>query len=200
MSTWLPSLITGFFLILVQILSAYWLSYVAEKNKRDINKELEDDRARLQAELQAKLHAFQTRYSLLHEKRALAIEELFSLLTRVQNDLQVWAAWDNLSRRETKAEFYFKTQDDFRKAVDFFDEKRIYFDEVVGVEVRRLVSVATMVFDSQESIESMNDRSPDFALQMKQTAKAIIDENIHPIMNRLEDRFKRLLDAEQPTE
>ncbi len=102
--------------MVVQILLAYWLSRVTERHKRDLSKEIEDYkkviskeleayRIQLQAEFQTKFHEFQTRYSLLHQKRAEAIETLFALLAKVQNDLQVWAAWENLSRKETKLEW-----------------------------------------------------------------------------------------------
>src|SRR6266496_2187747 len=120
-----PSLITGLFVVLVQILLAYWLSKVTERHKRDLSKEIEDYkkvigkelegyRIQLQAEFQTKFHEFQTRYSLLHQKRAEAIETLFALLAKVQNDLQVWAAWEKLSRKETRLESHIKTREDFQ--------------------------------------------------------------------------------------
>ncbi|HEY0725866.1 MAG TPA: hypothetical protein VGD41_18100 [Pyrinomonadaceae bacterium] len=106
--------------ILVQLLVAYWLSKVSERNKiavvneiedykKEINKELEEHRARLQGDLQTRLYLFQTKFSLLHQKRAAAIEELFALLARVQNDLQVLAAWERVRQSQTKREFFFKT-------------------------------------------------------------------------------------------
>ncbi len=138
-----PSVITGLFVVLVQILLAFWLSRVTEGHKKalskdiedykkSISKELEAYRIRLQGEFQTKFHEFQTRYSLLHQKRAEAIEILFALLVKVQNDLQVWAAWEKLSRKETRLESHIKTREDFQKLIDFYDEKRIYFDVPIG--------------------------------------------------------------------
>src|SRR5229473_2785187 len=155
-----PSLITGTFVVVVQILLAYWLSRVTERLKRDLSKEIEDYkkviskeleayRIQLQAEFQTKFHEFQTRYSLLHQKRAEAIETLFALLAKVQNDLQVRAAWENLSRKETKLEWHIKTREDFQRLIDFYDEKRIYFDIPISTCVRAIVGTVTLLLDNQ---------------------------------------------------
>ncbi|SRR6266516_256539 len=205
-----PSFITGLFVVLVQILLAYWLSRVTERHKKDLSKEIEDYkkviskeldgyRIQLQAEFQTRFHEFQTRYSLLHQKRAEAIETLFALLTKVQNDLQVWAAWETLSRKETKLEWHTKTRKDFQNLIDFYDEKRIYFDVPIGTCVRVIVSTVTLLLDNQGSIESLRESAPEFAEEMRVSATKIINENIHPLMNRLEDRFKGMLAAESPS-
>jgi hypothetical protein len=205
----IPSAITGCFLILVQVLIAFWLTKVTERTrgkvatqledyKKDISKELENHRSSLQSDFQARLYAFQTKYSVLHEKRAAAIEQLFSLLARVQNDLQIWAAKDRISLNQSEQEFFFKTRDDFRKLIDFFDEKRIYFDDETSGMIRPLVGIINMVLESQESIESVKHSAPHFANQMKENANNLIEINIHPLMNRLEDKFKVLLSAELP--
>lgn len=205
-----PSLITGFFVVLVQILLAYWLSRVTERHKQDLSREIEDYkkviskelegyRIQLQAEFQTKFHEFQTRYSLLHQKRAEAIETLFALLAKVQNDLQVWAAWEVLSRKGTKLEWHVKTREDFQNLIDFYDEKRIYFDVPIGTCVRAIVSTVESLLDSQGSIESLRESDPELAEQMRVSATSIMNDNIHPLMNRLEDRFKRMLAAEAPS-
>src|SRR5258705_13844699 len=120
-----PSLISGLFVVIVQILLAFWLSKVTEKQKvklsldvedykKDISKELEIHRLRLQSEFQSRLHEFQTKYSLLHQRRADAIERLFELLTDVQNDLQIWEAWENLPRPDSQQEFYEKSYERYQ--------------------------------------------------------------------------------------
>lgn len=204
-----PSVISGLLVILVQILSTLWLSKNTERYKRDLSKdiedykkvisrELEDYKVQLQAEFQTTFYEFQTRYSLLHQKRAEAIETLFALLAKVQNDLQVWAAWKNLSRKESKLEWHIKTRDDFQRLIDFYDEKRIYFDTPIGTCVRAIVGTVTLLLDNQGSIESLRESVPEAAEQMQANATNIIDENIHPLMHRLEERFKQMLAAEAP--
>lgn len=54
-----------------------------EEHKRDISRGLEDHKFQLQSSFQTKFYEFQTRYSLLHQKRAEAIEKLFELFVMV---------------------------------------------------------------------------------------------------------------------
>ena len=206
LATLAPSLITSFFLVITQILVAGWLSRRTERYKRDLSKEIEDHKkviskelegykVQLQADFQTEFYEFQTRYSLLHQKRAEAIETLFGLLAKVQNDLQILAAWENLSRTETRAEFYAKSQKDFEALIDFFDQKRIYFDSVVSGRVRALVGVVRQLLTGQESIEALRQSAPEYAHSMQQTAINILNDTVHPLMNRLEEQFRTLLSA-----
>ncbi|SRR6266852_7644082 len=196
-----PTVITSFVLVVTQVVVAGWLSRRTERYKRDLSEELgkklETHRIQLQSEFQTKLYEFQTRYSLLHQKRAEAIEKLFELLVDVQNDLQVWAHWQSLNRKETKEEFYTMSRERFQRLIEFYDRKRIYFDRTtVGIRVTKIVSTVTFLSSGYDSIESLSKSVPEFAEQMKTNARNIIDDIIHPLMNELEDEFKRLLSAE----
>src|SRR5215813_13698714 len=62
-----------------------------ENHKSVLTMKLDTHRHELQSDFQAGLYEFQTRDSLLHQKKAEAIEKLFALLARVQNDLKIWA-------------------------------------------------------------------------------------------------------------
>jgi len=205
-----PSLVSGLFLVIVQILLALWLSKVTERQKvklsrevedykKDISKELETHRLRLQSEFQTTFYEFQTKYSLLHQRRADAIERLFELLADVQNDLQLWEAWENLPQRETQQEFYDRSYERYQALIQFYDRKRIYFDEDVGACVRAIVRIVSLLRSGYASVDSLSRLTPEFVTQMKANAKSIIDDNIHPLMNRLENRFKILLSADLPS-
>ena len=143
------------------------LSKGIEDHKKGISKELELYKLQLQSSFQTKLYEFQTRYSLLHQKRAEAIEKLFGLLAKVQNDLQIWAYWGAVPRKETKEEFFLKTQEDFQNMIDYFDEKRIYFDEEIKNSLLQLVRVIQLILDSHNSIESASRSIPILADQIK---------------------------------
>ncbi len=62
-----------------------------------------------------------------------------------------------------------------------------------------MVGTVTLLLDNQSSIESARESSPEIAEQLKTTPTKIIDENIHPLMHRLEERFKAILSAETPS-
>lgn len=208
-----PSLVAGAILVLVQVLLAYWLSKVPERYKnllskeledykKDITKELETHRIRLQFDVQTQLHQFQTKYSLLHEKTADAIERLFELLANVQMDMQRWADWGNPTRQSTGTELYAKTKADLGRLIEYFDRKRIYFDGVTRNDVIGMVHLVTFLLDGHDSIEWLNASGSDYAdmsASMKASAKNIVNDNIGPLMDRLEKRLRELLSAEPPT-
>lgn len=202
-----PALLAGAITTLVQVLITQRLSRALaryqselgkdlEGHKKLISKEIEAYKVELQAEFQTKFYEFQTRYSLLHQKKSEAIETLFGLLAKVQNDLQILAAWERVPRRVTRGEFYAQSERDFRDLIDFFDQKRIYFDTTVGGRVRALVGAATQFLAGQESIEVMRRDAPELADQIQQTANGILDDYVHPLMCRLEEQFKTMLSAE----
>ena len=207
-----PSLITGLVVVLVQILLAYWLSKVPERYKnqlskeiedykRDITKELETHRIQLQSEVQTQLYEFQTKYSLLHEKTADAIEKLFECLANVQMDMQRWTDWGSPTRQNEGAELYAKTKADLRLLIEYFDRKRIYFDRATRSDVISIVSLVTFLLDGHDSIEWLNASGSAYAemsASMKANAKNIVDDNIGPLMDRLDNRFRNLLSAEPP--
>jgi hypothetical protein len=198
-----PSLVA----LIVPVITSLWLArrmatYQTRLNKdledykKEISKDLELHKAQLHTAFQKQLYQFQTRYSLLHQKRAAAIETLFQLLAKVQNDLQIWAAWEFLPGKETIEEFMEKTHEDFQSLINFYDEKRIYFDEEIGNGVLNIVKTTRMLLDSHKNIERSKKAIPELAAQLKYQAGTIIDQNIHPVMNQLENRFRNLLSAE----
>jgi hypothetical protein len=170
-----------------------------EDHQRFISRELEIHKFKLQSVIQTKFYQLQTRHSWLHQKRAEAIEKLFELLARVQNDLMVLNNWEVSSRLETKEEFYAKTRNDFTNLINFSDEKRIYFGREV---VERLKAIATAVENlllGPMSLEYLNNSIPTDGELPKNQASKILDEGIHPLMSQLELIFKKILSAELPT-
>jgi hypothetical protein len=205
-----PSLISGSFVIVAQVILAFWLSRVTarqtvalskeiEDYKKNISKELEIHRLSMQSEFQLRLYEYQTKYSLLHQRRADAIERLFELLTDVQNDLQIWEAWESLLRPDSQQEFYEKSYERYQNLINYYDRKRIYFDDDVGTCVRAMVGTAGLLRSGYQSADSLRELPSEFVAQMKENAQNILNDNIHPLMRRLEDKFKTLLSAELPS-
>jgi hypothetical protein len=201
-----PSLIAGLFVVLVQILSAFWLSKKTEGYKKDLSKEIENHKKDLSKEIEdyrkdisKELYEFQTRYSLLHQKRAEAIEKLFELLANVQIDLQRLVNWEVNLGQENYAEFYKNTQKHFGNLTEFYDTKRIYFDKEIHQKVIEMVKTTQLLLNGLDSMGVLNNQFPSsFLEQRKRLANAILTDNIAPVMNQLENKFKRLLAAEMP--
>ena len=184
----------------ILIVVAYFLRKLFE---RLLNKDIEGFKARLQTEIETykaglkaeydlKHTEFQTRFSLLHQRRADAIEKLFSLLSKIQNDLQCLTNWDKAGRTETREEFYAKTLTDLENLADFFDEKRIYFDDEIRDGTLRIVSVTSFLKDG------IGNPHPALAKQLEEQGGKIVDDEIHPVMTKLERKIREILSAERP--
>jgi hypothetical protein len=120
-----PVLITPFVTYLVLVRNQGKLNTRLEDHKKEIAKELDDYREginlrlethkqQLQSGFQHRFYEFQTRFSLLHQKRAEVIENLFGLLAKVQNDLQTWVAWEGINSSESRGAFFARTQQTIR--------------------------------------------------------------------------------------
>ena len=169
-----------------------------EDHQGEIGRELEVHKFKLQSVFQAKFYQYQTRHSWLHQKRAEAIEKLFELLARVQNDLIVLDKWEVSSPLETKEEFYAKTRNDFANLINFTDEKRIYFSSEVAEKLRAIVSAVQFLLVGPMSIEYLGNSISTNGELPKNQARKILEEGIHPLMAQLDLMFKRILSAETP--
>jgi hypothetical protein len=185
--------------VIVPFVTYLWLGRKIEQYKTVLSKDLENHKSQLQYEYQLKFYEFQTRYSWLHQRRAEAIEKLFALAARVQNDLRVWMGWENFPHKETKEEFYVITQEHFQNLIDFHDEKRIYFDEEIQRGVVMFVKATRYILDSHESVEDTKERVPELSNWIQNNAINLLDQTIRPLMIGLEDNFKELLSAETPS-
>jgi hypothetical protein len=192
-----PSLISGLVVIGVQILLATWLSKKVADYQKGISKELETHRSKLQSEFQTSFYQFQTKYSLLHQKRAEAIERLFGLLARVENNVTVLATWEGVGRSGNKSEFYATTLDDFQNLIEFNLQNRIYFDPEVVDQVKILLQTLSPLLTGQDK-ECLSTSAPGFGQKKADAAKSI-KTITRPLMVRLEETFKALLSAEAPT-
>jgi hypothetical protein len=169
-----------------------------EDHKKGISKELEIHKVQLQASFQTRFYQFQTRFSWLHQKRAEAIEKLYVLLAKVEGDLNVWITSSHELRNQTEDEHYRAAEDHFQEMINFFDEKRIYFDQETINAVLVITQAARMIYDWHPEVQRTRGPAPQFASFLKQHATTLKEQNIGPLMGLLEDRFRKLLDAETP--
>ena len=185
--------------LIVPFLTYYLVGKRMKRYKADISKELEIHKLQLQAAFQTKFYEFQTRYSWLHQRRAEAIEKLYVMLARVENDLQYWVTSTYDLRNQTEDEHYRTAEDHFQEMINFFDEKRIYFDQETADAVLVIVKATRMIYDRHPDVQRTKELVPELARSLKQNAATLKDQNISPLMARLETKFKKLLEAEMPS-
>jgi hypothetical protein len=185
--------------VIVPILTYLRIAKRIEVYKTDLSKKLETHRSQLQADFQTRFYEFQTRYSWLHQRRAETIEKLYALLARVETDLQIWVSSLHQLREQTEDEYYRTAEDHFQEMINFFDEKRIYFDEETSESVFEMAQATRVLYDHYTSVQWAVGSASEQASWLKQRAAQLKEQNINPLMALLEDTFKRLLDAETPS-
>src|SRR5262245_30035305 len=184
--------------VIVPILTYLRIAKRIEVYKTDLNKKLEIHRSQLQADFQTRFYEFQTRYSWLHQRRAETIEKLYALLARVETDLQIWVSSIHELREQTEDEHYRTAEDHFQEMINFFDEKRIYFDEETSESFFETVRATRVLYDHYTSVQWEGGAASEQASWLKQRAAQLKEQNIKPFLALLEERFRRLLEAEAP--
>ncbi len=167
---------------------SYWLS-----------RRMETHKTQLQATLQTKLYEFQTRYSWLHQQRAEAIVRLYELVARVHTDLLRWSAPGDRGLTKPAEEFFYDAVDHLTEMSDFFDQKRIFFDEKEIAELAlKMIQNSKLLYSRHPDIESAKELIPEWADSMKEDADKMIRQYITPVMVQLRIELRKLLEAEAP--
>jgi site-specific recombinase XerD len=149
---------------------------------------------------QTKLYEFQTRYSWLHQQRAEAIVKLYELVARVYTDLLRWSATGTSGLTKPAEEFFYDAVDHVTEMSDFFDQKRIFFDdrEIAG-SVLKMIHNSKLLYSKHPDIEHAKEFSGELADSMKEEADQMIRQYITPVMVQLRGVFQKLLEAETPS-
>jgi hypothetical protein len=176
------------------------LSMELENYKGGIIKELEIHKLQIQSSFQTRFYEFQTRYSWLHKERAEAIMKMYGLVAKVHYDLKIWS--DPGERFLTKPvnEFYKDSQDHLVEMTQFFDQKRIFFDDKeIAEPILKLILRMSWIYGQHHDIESAKTLNPQLADSIKQEAAHTIDQLINPLVAQLRGIFRKLLEAETPS-
>jgi hypothetical protein len=184
--------------VIVPILTYLRLAKRIEVYKTDLDRKLETHRSRLQADFQTRFYEFQTRHSWLHQRKAETIEKLYALLARGETDLQVWVSSLHELRNQSEDEKYKTAEDHFQEMINFFDEKKIYFDEETSESFFEAARATRVIYDHYTSVQWASGSVSERAGWLKQRAAQLKEQNIKPLMALLEDKFRKLLEAEDP--
>ena len=185
--------------VIVPFLTYLWLARRIEHYKNGLSKEIEIHKSQLQAAFQLRFFQVQTRYSWIQQRRGEAIEKLYALLARVQVDLQRWSAPETGGLAKPAEECFKDTQERLIALADFFDEKRIFFDDrEISSHVLEMITTTQMLYNECPEIESAKEFSPQLADFLKENSDRLIQQNIDPLMAKLKGMLLTLLEAEAP--
>lgn len=196
-----PSLIVGLSAIIVQILLAYWLSKVSENYKKDLskeiesyktelNKELENHKIQLQSDFQTRFFEFQTRYSLFYQKRANAIEKVYSLTTKMNSNIKQFH-FDTIYKTGLFDPSDIAKQ--FEELVDCKDENRILFGDNIN---ENLDSMTKKMGKFLLMISEQNEKPINPSSKETESLFQEIEDQVTQIVKILELEFRKLLSAE----
>ena len=185
--------------VIVPILTYLWLARRIEGSKNDLSKALETHKSQLQSAFQLRFFQFQTRHSWIHQRRVEAIEKLYALLTRVHVDLEGWNDPETNSLTEPAEEYFKHTQEHIIALADFFDEKRIFFDDrEISSYLLEMIKTMSNLYQGRLSIEHSKVFAPELADFLKESSDQIIRQNINPLMAELRSMLLKVLEAETP--
>lgn len=181
------------------------LSKEIESYKQDLNRELENHKIQLQSDFQTQFYEFQTRYSLLHQKQAEAIQEMFSGLVEIQMQLPEALNLVQTGGAEIQRESRVKIFERCKETYEFYCKNRILFND----ETRK---IADLFFQELKEIQNLyglavtlesnhiyqHKNKPVSELKMEAHERSI--NQLKLLIDVLERHFSQLLSAETPSQ
>lgn len=155
---------------------------------------LERDLERHKSELAAQLFEHQTKFSIIHEKRAEVIAELYGRLARAHRELaKLTAAFQpgGQSLRGKKQQ----AADACNKADEFFNERRLYLDLKTSEKIDKTLETMKSAFIDFDMAQQSDVYQPDSSGLWGQASKQIRDD-LPPLLNELEGQFQDILGIE----
>jgi hypothetical protein len=189
--------------LVVPFIASYWLSRRMEDYKKELNKELENHKVQLQSDFQMKFYEFQTRYSLLHQRKADAIAKLSEILI----DLGRMVEHTFYKGGEQKQNAVKETVDKYHEYIDFYLKNQLYFDDDLGKSIEEVRDLVAEMTDRYIETDIYTKDSENDSAVLSYKAKAGIKElethknfrtEFPKLRVKLRDEFRKLLSAEKP--
>ena len=172
------------------------LAYILRKF---FDRALDRDIERYKNDLQLQRFEYQTKYSLIHQRRAEVIGEFYKLLFRGIREVADLVRVLRFADGEPLPVKKQRAADRFNEMSNYFFEHRLYFDESLCERIEeliRLVRDSLIEFDIAQPGEKI-ERGPDTDPDMWKSAHKRIEEQVDPIQKELERQFRSLLEAKQ---
>lgn len=153
---------------------------------------LQRDLERFKSELELKRFEHQTRFSLIHQKRAEVLSNLYSRLARAKSLLgdlvAIFQPGGQLLPEKKK-----KAADSFNDASSYFFEHRIFLNKTTAIQVEEVISAmreAFVAFDTSQ-LENVEYRPDSTGLWMESYNN--VRDKISPLLSELEMEFRKTL-------
>ena len=153
---------------------------------------LQRDLERFKSELESKRFEHQTRFSLIHQKRAEVLSNLYSRLACAKSLLgdlvAIFQPGGQLLPEKKK-----KAADSFNDASSYFFEHRIFLNKTTAIQVEEVISAmreAFVAFDTSQ-LENVEYRPDSTGLWMESYNN--VRDKISPLLSELEMEFRKTL-------
>lgn len=197
-----PTLMVGALAFVMREVFKSYLSMDVERYKSELQSDLESHKARLKAEYDAKQFEYQTRFSLLHQKRADAISQMYSLVSETHNLLLN----ASIPYRKDGLEFGSKNPkkaiEKYNETMIFFKQNKILFDNNLANLIDKTICAMDdcLVFVIKAEQATLTKIEIAFETTLENRTKAFnISSNLaDSVLIELESEFRKLLSAENP--
>lgn len=149
------------------------------------------------SELQLRNFEYQTKYSLIHQRRAEVIGELYKLLIRGIGEVAELVRVFRFADSEPLPVKKQRAADRFNELNNYFLEHRLYFDENLSERIEELITLVResfIEFDIAQPGEKI-EPGPTTDPEMWKSAHKRIKEQVDPILIELRRQFQALLEA-----
>jgi len=169
-----------------------------ETYKARLQAESEQTKIRLQNDLQIQLFEYQTRFSLLHTKRADVIIELYGMLTETHEWIREVVHPVQSVSDEVQVQRSTEAGEKFNTLMRFFQKHRPYLDEDVCAQMDGVLKTMREAFTHYSHAQRIPEGRRVRSLEMWHAAYESLNNDVPPILKALERQFRRSLSADVP--
>jgi len=173
-----------------------------DKKLENLKQEHSKDITQFQAEINALKTKENFKFTKLHEKRLIVLENIYKLLNKTLKELSVYVSPVKFTPQDIKFEDYENNlQINYVNAhnefVSFFNDNKIYLNEtVIGLIENYLNEVSEIYNDysANHMLKNMGDNSNVEIRTKAFTAYKKMPEKVNPIKKEIENKFREILE------
>ncbi len=187
-----PVMIVGVLAYLFKLLLKSSLDKDLERYKSELKSGFDKDLEKFKSELAIQQFEFQKRFSLIHEKRAEVLGELYARLDRTERALADLTSLLQLNDGRTLQDKKTATQSIGKDFSDYYSTKKIYLDESLCnqiEEMQKILHDAWVAFDTSQHGACYHDDKTG----LWNYSSTMVKEKFPPLKKQLEELFRKEL-------
>ena len=173
-----------------------------DKKLENFKQEHNIDITKFQVEINALKTKENFKFTKLHEKRLIVLENIYKLLNKASKELSVYVSPIKFTPQETKFEEYENNlQMNYVNAhnefVSFFNDNKIYLNETVIELIENYLNEVSEIYNDYSAnhmLKSMGDNSNVEIRTKAFKAYKKMPEKVNPIKKEIEDKFREILE------